>query len=1793
MKYSTKMLVGRLMLLSALLTGAGRAYAAIDNTAYGILAFSDGQPGLIDNIVRFDLVSQEEPTFTTVAYFGETATAGADANNHYYVATTQMDGDKEIPKSLARFNLADGTYEIVGELEGYENLINDMTFDYSTSTMYAVSRINDSQSGLFTINLTNGASTRVAELDRRFFTLAATYAGELYGISFAGEFCAINKLTGKVTVIGPTGHNPAKFQTMSFDHSDGTLYWIASTRKFNESGTIEVPESFVATINLATGEAMRHQEFGDNQLAGLHIPAFAAAANCPASVTNALVTPGAGGESMAVLSWTNPALTFGGETLKSISRVDIERDGKVVGSITDAEPGSVSTFTDNIGDEHGTTYSWLITPWSTKGKGASARISAFVGRDVPASVGTVSVEKLSPNSARVYWPAVTEGANGGWTDADGMTYDVVRNPGNVAVATGLTATEWAEPGVEVSGTYTYTVTATNSCGTSAATESGPVTLGPKLGVPYSCGFDEDFGQWTPVDANADGNTWQRFYLAWAKADGAYFQSANGAGDDWLVSNTMEFEPDATYKVKILCMANGEHPLRFSLLKDADIENPLQALGEINLSRSYSLKEYEIQFTTGAEIGDCNFAIHNGAELNQSYIIIDRIEIEKLVDYNLAATAISGNNKPVEGRTYGYTVTVVNKGSEPFGNFAVELANADGEMLASLPVDEALESGASKSYTIDYTFPAQCGLTAIYGRVNASSDKIGADNTTEGFSLTVLPAGSPEEIQIGVKKSTGYYHPLNLYSKFGASLNIYAASEVGVKRGRITGIKYDVNSNYSSADNIAVKVYMANTDRTKAADGWLTEEEMTLVYEGTFNIVAGDNKPEFTFDRAFDYTGSNLALLTVTSLENSGVSYMFTYQPYYYSPLEGNNAVTYGDDNTPFGFSGNPYSRSGNSVITLAVQSGGASVTGVVTDSEGNPVEGATVSIDEIHADTKTLADGSYRFDFVPNATYTVSVSMFGYKAQEPVTLTIEDADATADLMLTKLPVYAVSGRVIAPDGTAVADAAVELNGYSTLLTVTDVDGRFEFAEVVASELASVKAGKAWFRDAEVCFALDDNFDVGDLQVEYAHFAPVNAAVNAADNTLELNWNTPDATATLSYDSGEAAGQIGFSEQIGTIVIGSAFRTPMTLNSVSWFTTAEGGPHYSVNVYIYDLSADGNPTGKVLYSERAVRNTDNQWTVLELPQPVEAPNGCFVAVNYPGFLGLGIDGSPKTHPLPADTYAFSTDFSSGDFMYFEPGALSGNLMIRAEGLPYSSEGTATATDVELPAFYRYNLRRACGYDSTDWTLVNATPTADLALTDGEWATLPAGVYRYAVTSVFPDGSESLPVVTEYVPRDMLGSVTLTVKTNAVSTNAKGAKVTLTGHDDASVFTAEVGNDATVEFTGLWRETYTLDLALPGYEFKPVEIDMANNKDVVISDLVMKEIIATPVNVSLSGDIDAGLRFTWNESGEIADDFENHDVFAVESAGEVGWIYRDADGARTFAEPDFEFPGRTRPCSFMVFNPWLTTPSMAGVRSASLPHSGTQELVCFDAYTGSDDWFISPRLTYHNDFTFSFYARGYSTTYGEVINVGYSLTDTVASSFTWVAENVNVPMQQWTKFEYTIPADARYVALNCVSPDGFMLFVDDVEITSGNGMPMNTAVSGPEVKYVVMLDGETVAETTDCEHLFTNVPSGRHTAAVKAVYASGESDAVELEFGESGLNEVEVNALSVAPNPAYGYTEVSGEFAGARLYDLSGRCIATFDGSNRRLDLSNVAPGFYILTVDSASATTPLTVKLTVK
>ena len=132
------------------------------------------------------------------------------------------------------------------------------------------------------------------------------------------------------------------------------------------------------------------------------------------------------GRHTAILRWTNPLKTFSGSPIKAFTKIEILRDGTLVGELDNAEPGKESTYTDVVAPDGGATHTYTVVPYTLGGAGIPAEATAFIGTDVPAKVEDITITRITPNSAKVSWKAVTTGANGGWISAP--TYKVVRMP---------------------------------------------------------------------------------------------------------------------------------------------------------------------------------------------------------------------------------------------------------------------------------------------------------------------------------------------------------------------------------------------------------------------------------------------------------------------------------------------------------------------------------------------------------------------------------------------------------------------------------------------------------------------------------------------------------------------------------------------------------------------------------------------------------------------------------------------------------------------------------------------------------------------------------------------------------------------------------------------------------------------------------------------------------------------------------------------------------------------------------------------------------------------------------------------------------------------------------------------------------------------------------------------------------------------------------------------------------------------------------------------------------------------
>lgn len=131
--------------------------------------------------------------------------------------------------------------------------IRDMAYDHSTQTMYGIGTGAASGKFLYTIDISTGAVTEVAQVvcgSETPMTLAIATDGTAYllteSYSNASKLYSIDLETGVGTLIGSTGFGHKRFQSMAYDHNTNQLFW-ARFSDYDNGG--------LAVIDTATGAA--------------------------------------------------------------------------------------------------------------------------------------------------------------------------------------------------------------------------------------------------------------------------------------------------------------------------------------------------------------------------------------------------------------------------------------------------------------------------------------------------------------------------------------------------------------------------------------------------------------------------------------------------------------------------------------------------------------------------------------------------------------------------------------------------------------------------------------------------------------------------------------------------------------------------------------------------------------------------------------------------------------------------------------------------------------------------------------------------------------------------------------------------------------------------------------------------------------------------------------------------------------------------------------------------------------------------------------------------------------------------------------------------------------------------------------------------------------------------------------------------------------------------------------------------------------------------------------------------
>ncbi len=865
------------------------------------------------------------------------------------------------------------------------------------------------------------------------------------------------------------------------------------------------------------------------------------------------------------------------------------------------------------------------------------------------------------------------------------------------------------------------------------------------------------------------------------------------------------------------------------------------------------------------------------------------------------------------------------------------------------------------------------------------------------------------------------------------------------------------------------------------------------------------------------------------------------------------------------------------------------VAGVVTDGQ-DPLEGVLVYADGTGHKTYTDKQGSYLLNGILGGTYTLGFTKTGYQdlKKESVKI-ISEQTTTLNVEMTSLPAYAVQGQVLNALNKPVGEAKITLNGYARFQTKTQADGSFVLPKVYQAdgyELVVSRYGLC--NDTLTVDVKDKAVTLSDVVLADKLLPPYLLQVKPEGEQMKLNWREPVDTEAYRHDNGTHGGRLGTAESTAKSVYGSVFRTPAKLTGMTWFTENYLMTHPTVNVFVFDLDDNGEPTSTLLYSAMNVSNTDLQWVTYEFPEPVLAPRGYMLALSYEGHVGLGLDtGEGPDYPFAEHVNCYAKDYTTGQFTYTEEHDIRRSLMIRGIGMEYGIDELPSA--VSSRGYQVWRLQQGQEQQPESWVSLTSAPLQELDYVDAAWKTLSQGFYLYAVKAVYDNGNKaSLPSFSGVYTKDMHTQVTLVVTTNTPKNEADGVNVILTNADgDAShVYSGVTDAHGKVKFDEVWKGNYQVTFSKRGFDDLLVEsVDFGKENVYEKSGFVLKEYVVSPFNLEVSANEFPQQRlFRWNVSDAIFDDFESHPDFAINSAGTVGWNFIDADGKETYAIDGVNYPNAEKPMAYMVFNPSETDPDIAFSNPGIRAYSGKKYLASFPARgSANNDFIISPKLKFNTDFTLRFFAKGFTDDYGlELMNVGYSTTGDAASDFVWLnGENpIEVSAKAWAEYTDTIPAAATYVAINCVSYNVFMLMLDDIFV--GISLPEGVEIDRmrEDLSFEVYLDGEKVTTTNDLSYCFKDLNKGKHRAGVKAVFASETTALVETEFDVEEGNSIDCaieKQVSVYPNPAKDVVMINGHYDKATLKNLSGQTLAHYAYGDV-ISVSALPEGIYLLCVE---------------
>lgn len=532
--------------------------AAADTTAYGYLFNSkDGKRGF----VSFDVAAPQTLNLPQRDFGDVHPIAGEFVDGKVYVYRAELD---EMYGQITPYDWAIYDAETNKRLDYHYtsgNRVVDMTYDYTTNTMYALVEdkstsgeiaptslcVVDMSTGTYRIIGSPGELTAIDGNNKvaidGLITLACDATGQLYAMSSYRYLYKVDKFSGAVTQAAPR-HNLGtadQFQSMAFD-ADGRLWWAQQHPSYAHFCQIDLSTGIPGGFVDFTTDYEKLNKLGDDaQVTALYFKDKSVNGKSPLAVTDLKAKTQESNPYSVDLSWTLPTVDYKGNPVE-ITGVRVYCLGVGGGSLVLPADATACTYPDAPNGN----LTFEVIPFNEAGNGFPAFTEVFAGMDQLMPVQNLSAS-IADKVVSVTWEKPDATVNGGYADYDAIVYNVYRKLGSdrTSVAEGISKTEFSEV-LDAPGSYTYVVEPICGGVVGVSAESNAVKVVSVASIPYFTSFEDsqDGSLWTVINHTGNANYGWQFGIKSYEFSGKSAYAVTGGssylGDDWLISPPIQF-----------------------------------------------------------------------------------------------------------------------------------------------------------------------------------------------------------------------------------------------------------------------------------------------------------------------------------------------------------------------------------------------------------------------------------------------------------------------------------------------------------------------------------------------------------------------------------------------------------------------------------------------------------------------------------------------------------------------------------------------------------------------------------------------------------------------------------------------------------------------------------------------------------------------------------------------------------------------------------------------------------------------------------------------------------------------------------------------------------------------------------------------------------------------------------------------------------------------------------------------------------------------------------------------------